>query len=48
MEFITNLYVMILNLIKTIMGMFNAPTDYVDGLLGQVDKAEGEDTEATA
>ena len=47
MEIITNIYGMILNLIKTLLDMFGADTTEVDKLLGALEDVTGKEEETT-
>ena len=47
MDYFSQLYIMILNLVKTIMGLFDGPTEYIDKLINEYKEAYENDTEAT-
>lgn len=48
MDFITKIYGLILNLIKTILGMFNVDTAAVDELLAELEKLANPEEDDTA
>ncbi len=47
MDFMANIYGMILNLIKNIMVAFGAETEVIDGLIAEFEASQKEDEEAT-
>ena len=47
MDFIANIYGMILSLIKNIMVAFGGDTTEIDKLIAEFDASQKEDTEAT-
>lgn len=47
MDYFSRLYIMILNLVKSIMGLFDGPVDYIDELIKEYEDNYNKDTEAT-
>lgn len=47
MDYFSRLYIMILNLVKTIMGLFDGPTEYVDNLIKEYEENYEKNTETT-
>lgn len=47
MDFIANIYGLILNLIKNIMVAFGADTEVIDGLIAEFDASQNKDEDAT-
>lgn len=47
MDYFSRLYIMILNLVKTIMDLFDGPTEYVENLIKEYEDNYNKDADAT-